>query len=148
MILTDGWWCLLLWLSLYQSAQCAVAALNWLTDWAGTAQLTCTPTQTHQHFIYLLSSLTQPCHIGKTNYNYPSLFTETLLLLEIFTSLLDSPPSLPCPAYIYSSAQLCLWEEKIYIWINWLTECESGQDLISKHVLFNKSTVMCDVTVC
>ena len=84
-----------------------------LTDWAGTAQLSSqlswTPPHTaHQPTFYLLTSLTQPCHIDNTNYNHPSLFTETLILLEIFTSLLDSPPSLPCPAYIYSSAQLCL----------------------------------------
>ena len=83
-----------------------------LTDWAGTAQLSSqlswTPQHTaHQPTFYLFTSLTQPCHIDKTNYNHLSLFTETLLL-EIFTSLLDSPPSLPCPAYIYSSAQLCL----------------------------------------
>ena len=54
----------------------------------------------------------------------------------------------PCPALPTSTVQPSCVSEKIYIWINWLTEGCSGPDLISKHVLFNKSTVMCDVTVC
>ena len=128
-----------------QTSECGVAALNWLT---GPAQHSW-PAHQHRHtnilFIFSPHSLS------------PVISAKQIIIIRVYLQklyycwkyslhFLTLLP--PCPALPTSTVQPSCVSEKIYIWINWLTECWSGQDLISKHVLFNKSTVMCDVTVC
>ena len=118
-----------------------------LTDWAGTAQLSSQLSWTPPH----------TAHQPTTPHSHsPVILTIQIIIIRVYLQKLYcwkySPHFLtllpPCPALPTSTVQPSCVSEKIYIWINWLTEGCSGPDLISKHVLFNKSTVMCDVTVC
>ena len=84
-----------------------------LTDWAGTAQLSSqlswtpphTAHHTNQHFIFSPHS------------HSPVILTKQIIIIRVYLQKLYccwkySPHFLtllpPCPAYIYSSAQLCL----------------------------------------
>ena len=145
----DWWLMVFVVMTVTVSVRPVVTGLNWLTgpaqhswahSWAGHHHTQ----HTNQHFIFSPHS------------HSPVILTKQIIIIRVYLQKLYcwkySPHFLtllpPCPALPTSTVQPSCVSEKIYIWINWLTEGCSGPDLISKHVLFNKSTVMCDVTVC